>query len=442
MPSRRRFLRQASLASAATLALGRPAEALSAAVRHPAGGDAQPDLTPPAGPPATVARDETYWRRVAAEYAVTDRTTNLEAGFFGMMARPVLAAFHAHIDRVNRENSWFARREYPALLEQARARVAAALGVSARELAFSRGATEALQALIGQYNRVQAGDVLLYADLDYPAMQQAMNALAARRGARVVTLDLPEPATHQGLLDAYAAALDANPRTRLLLLTHANNKSGLIHPVRDIAALARARNVDVIVDAAHSFGQVPLALSDLGADFVGLNLHKWVGAPVGAGLMYVREGALDRLDRAHGDEGPLDRIDSRLHTGTTHFATSLTIPDALAFQDRIGVANKAARLRYLRDRWVAEARRIPGVDILTPDDPHLVGAITSFRLRGDGSRAANQAIARALHDEFGIFTVWRNGLAKGDCVRVTPALYNTPADGDRLVAALRVLAAR
>jgi selenocysteine lyase/cysteine desulfurase len=158
--------------------------------------------------------------------------------------------------------------------------------------------------------------------------------------------------------------------------------------------------------------------------------------------MYIREGALERIDRAHGDEGPLDRIDSRLHTGTTHFATSLTIPDALAFQARIGIPNKAARLRYLRDRWVRAAREIPGVDILTPDDTHLVGAITSFRLRGDGSRAATQALARTLHDEFGIFTVWRNGIAKGDCVRVTPALYNTPADADKLVAALRVLASR
>lgn len=442
MPSRRQFLRQASLASAASLAVGTPADALTHLGAAAAPHAAQPDLTPPPGTPAEVARDETYWRRVAAEYAITDRTTNLEAGFFGMMARPVLAAYHGHIDRVNRESSWFARREYPALLQEARRQVAEALGVAPGEIAFSRGATEALQALIGQYNRLRAGDEVMYADLDYTAMQQAMNALAERQGARVVTLDLPEPATREAILAAYTAALDAHPRTRLLLLTHANNKTGLIHPVRDLADLARARGVDVIVDAAHSFGQVPLALPDLGADFVGLNLHKWVGAPVGAGVMYIRQDALEKIDRAHGDDGPLDRIDSRLHTGTTHFATSLTIPDALAFQATIGVPNKAARLRFLRDRWVTAAREIRGVDILTPDDPSLVGAITSFRLHGRGTREANQATARALHDEFGIFTVWRNGIAKGDCVRVTPALYSTPADCDRLADALRVLAAR
>jgi selenocysteine lyase/cysteine desulfurase len=441
MPSRRHFLRQASLASAATLALGTPAAAL--APRTPDAMDpARDDLTPPDAPPEVVAQDEAYWRKVAAQYAITDRTVNLEAGFFGMMAQPVLAAYHRHIDRVNRESSWFARREYPALLQGARTQVAEALGVSADEIAFSRGATEALQALIGQYNRVRAGDEVMYADLDYTAMQQAMNALAERQGATVVTLDIPEPASREAIVATYAAALDAHPRTRLLLLTHANNKTGLIHPVRDIADLARARGVDVVVDAAHSFGQVPLSLPDFGADFVGLNLHKWVGAPVGAGIKYIRQEALDRIDRAHGDAGALDRIDSRLHTGTTHFATSLTIPDALAFQAEIGVRNKAARLRYLRDRWVAPAREIAGVEILTPDDPSLVGAITSFRLHGRATREANQATARTLHDEFGIFTVWRNGIAKGDCVRVTPALYSTPADCDRLVDALRVLAAR
>jgi selenocysteine lyase/cysteine desulfurase len=440
MTSRRQFLTQASLASAASLALSAPAAALDGFVSP-----AEPrreDLTPPDAPPHVVAQDETYWQRVAKQYAITDRTTNLEAGFFGMMPAPVLAAFHANIDRVNRESSWFARRDYPGLLQAARARVATALSVAPTELAFARNATEALQALIGQYNRLQSGDTVMYADLDYTAMQWSMNALAERQGATVARFDLPEPATREAIVAAYATALDAHPRTRLLLLTHCNNKTGLIHPVAEITALAKARGVDVVVDAAHSFGQVPLAVPDFGADFVGLNLHKWVGAPVGAAVMYIREGALERIDRAHGDEGSLDRIDSRLHTGTTHFATSLTIPDALDFQDQIGVANKAARLRFLRDRWVRPAREIPGIDILTPDDADLVGAITSFRVRGQGSREANQAVVRALHDEFGIFTVWRNGIARGDCVRVTPALYNTPADADKLVAALRVIASR
>lgn len=389
-----------------------------------------------------VAQDEAYWRDVAAQYAISDSTNNLEAGYWGMMSAPVLAAYHANVDRVNRESSYFARREFPALSQAARARTASALGVSAGEIAFARNATEALQSIIGQYNRLEAGDVVMYADLDYPAMQMAMNALAAKRGATVATLEIPEPATRESILAAYTRALDAHPCTRLLLLTYPSNKTGLMPPVKELVALANARGVDTVLDAAHAFGQVPLSLAEIGAPFAGVNLHKWIGAPIGVAALYIRQDALDRIDRAHGDDGPLDRIDSRIHTGTTDFAAVMTVPDALDFQERIGIPRKAARLRYLRDLWVRPAREMAGVDILVPDEPGLAGAITSFRLRGDGSRERNAGIARTLLEEFGIFTVARSGLARGDCVRVTPALYSTPADAEKLVRALRLMAAR
>jgi isopenicillin-N epimerase len=393
--------------------------------------------------PAALATDEAYWQQVAAQYRVLDQATNFEAGYFGMMAQPVLAAYHRHIDRVNRESSYFARRDYPAMAEGVRARVAAFIGATAGEVAFSRNATEALQTLIGQYNGVRAGDAVLFADLDYPAMQVAMRGLAARRGATPVMIDLPEPASRASVIAAYEAALAAQPRTRLLLLTHCNNKTGLLLPVREIAEMAHARGVDVVVDAAHSFGQVPLTIGELGADFVGLNLHKWVGAPVGVGALYIKADRLRMIDRSPGtDADGADTIDTRLVTGTTHFATIMTIPDALDFQASIGMPNKAARLRYLRDRWVKKVRGVPGIDVLTPDDPTMVGAITGVRLHGRGTRAANVALQKTLVDEFGLFTHWRTGLAKGDCVRITPALYNSVADADRMATALTTIAAR
>jgi len=432
MATRREFLKDTALVGAA---LAAPLTATaSARVRSP--------LAPPQGTPAQVASDETFWAKVAEQYRVTDAVTNFEAGYFGLMAIPVLEAYHRHIDRANRDNSYFARREYPALAQQVRAKVAAFIGAPPATITFSRNATEALQALIGQYNRLRPGDAIVYADLDYPAMQQSMQALAARSGARLVTFDMPEPASRQGVLDAYARVLDANPTTRLLLLTHCNNKTGLVLPVKDLAALARPRGIDIVCDAAHSFGQVPLTIADLDADFVGLNLHKWVGAPVGAGVMYIRPEKLALIDRAHGDTGSLGSIESRLHTGTMNFATILTVADALDFQATIGMERKAARLRYLRDRWVAGARGVPGIDVLTPDAPGMVGAITGVRLHGRGTREANQALVRTLHDDYRLFTQWRTGLAKGDCVRITPALYNSAADADRMAGALRAIAAR
>ncbi|HUR22102.1 MAG TPA: aminotransferase class V-fold PLP-dependent enzyme [Vicinamibacterales bacterium] len=432
MPSRRTFLKDVSLVGAASVTW---ASALSA--------NTLPHLEPPQASPRDLARDEAYWSRVAAQYRIPPGVINLEGGYFGMMANPVIEAFHRNADRANSGSSFFARREFPAIYQATRQKVAAFVGAKPTELVVSRNATEGLHALIGQYNKVGAGDTVMYADLDYNAMQWAMNELAARRGATVARLNIPEPASHEGVIDAYRTALDANPKTKFLLLTHCNNKTGLLLPVKEIVALARPRGIDVVVDAAHSFGQVPLTMADLDAEFVGLNLHKWVGAPLGVGAMYIREGKLASIDRAHGDESaPATVIDSRLHTGTVNLATMMTVPDALDFQASIGIENKAARLRYLRDRWVNAVRGVKGVDILTPDDPHLVGAITGVRLHGRGDAASNRALTTTLLDEFGIFTFARTGIAKGDCVRVTPALYNSAADLDKFAAALTKIAAR
>lgn len=436
MLTRRAFLGTAGLAAVAP--------AIPPAPRHPGTPAPQlPALAPPSGPPDQVARDEAYWKRVAAYYRVSGEFTNMEAGFFGMMAAPTLAAYHAHIDRVNRESSFYARRGFETDIVAVREKVAAFLGARTSEIALTRGATEALQCLIAQYRLVGPGDAVMYADLDYNAMQFAMNWLAERRGATVVRFDLPEPGTRQGILDAYARALEANPRVRLLLLTHLNNKNGLIIPVKEIAAMARARGADVVVDAAHSFGQVDLRLDDLGADFVGCNLHKWIGAPVGVGAMYIREGRLPDIDRAWLDESmPAGSILSRVHSGTANFATFLAVPTAIEFHQAVGGPYKAARVRYLRDQWVGMVRGTPGIDVLTPDDRDLVAAISSFRIRGRTGKAENQAVVNELYDRHKLFTVWRTGLSRGDCVRVTPSLYNTPADAQRLASALGSIAAR
>jgi len=390
---------------------------------------------------AARADDEAYWANVAAQYDVTSEVIQLENGNWGIMARPVLAAYERAVERVNRENSFYSRRAMGADLHAVRVRVAAALGVGADEIALTRNATEALQALIDGYNRLRPGDAVLYADLDYDSMQGCFAGLRARRGVDVVTIALPEPATWQGLIDAYAQAFDANPRIKLVLLTHLSHRTGLVIPVREIVALARARGIDAIVDAAHSWGQLDFAFADLGVDFAGFNLHKWMGAPLGVGVMYLRKTRVRDIDPDPAN-GPSDRDDvqARVHTGTVDFAAQLTVPAAFAFQEAIGTAPRAARLRLLRDRWAEPLRAVKGIEILTPADPRLHGGITSFRLTGKVFAADNIAIAKRLLDEFRIFTVHRTGVAGGSCVRVTPALFTTPQHIDALVTALRVLA--
>ncbi len=398
-------------------------------------------LAPPAGAdPEILARNETHWRKIADAYDVTGEIVNLENGYWGLMARPVMERYLAHTREVNRANSYFARRDYAEAYSAAQAKLAEALGAGEDEIAITRGATEALKGLISGYKGLKPGDGILISDLDYGSIQASMDWLADRHGADLVRIDIPEPASHGDLIDVYARALTDNPQVRLMLLTHVSHRTGLVMPVREIVAEARRRGVDVIVDAAHSWGQIDFRIEDLGADFVGFNLHKWIGAPLGAGLLYIRRERLKDIapDMASGP-WEKDRTSARVHTGTTDFATVLTVPAALELHRTIGPAFKEARLRHLRSIWVEGAQSISGLTVLTPDDPRLHAGITSFRFDGQVSVQANIAIAGRLLSDHGIFTVHRSGVAKGACIRVTPSLYTSAEDVRRLAPALQAL---
>ncbi|RVT89156.1 aminotransferase class V-fold PLP-dependent enzyme [Sphingomonas crocodyli] len=420
--SRRTFLAASAAASAA------PAFAETLAV--PAG------ITPD-----KLAADEAWWAQVAKLYdAPPPGIVQLEAGHFGAMQTTVRQAYEARTDKVNRETTLFTRGPANAEMRGVRTQVAALLKLDPAEIAFTRGGSESMAVLIGGYNKLMPGDAVLYADLDYDAMQTGMESLARLRGVRVVKIDLPEPATAQSLVDAYEAALKADPKIRMMLLTQLSHRTGLVPPVKEIVAMAKARNIDVLLDVGHALGQLDFSLKELGIEFAGINLHKWIAAPLGVGVVYIGKDRIPDIDPSLL-EAPSDRIDARIHTGTVNFAGILTVPDAIAAHQRIGIAAKAARLRHLRDLWVKPLRGVKGIEILTPDDPALHGGITSFRLTGRTSIEANRALRQALFDRHRIFTIERDGPAKGCCVRVSPSFTNNADDMAKLVAALHEIAA-
>jgi len=386
--------------------------------------------------------DEAYWASVASHYTVSPDFINLENAYYGIMAQPVLDDFKRNIDYLNLENSRYLRQEFDRdRTEAIRAQLAQHMGVAVDEIVLTRGATESLQNLIANYRLLKRGDTVMHGNLDYDAMIYAMDDLAARHGARSVTVQLPDAPTRQDVLDTYEQALRRHPRTRLLLLTHISHRTGLVLPVAELARMAKRRGVDVIVDVAQSWGQLNYQLPDLQADFIGGNLHKWIGAPLGLGFIYIRKPRLADIGVQLGDRDyAASDIRSRVHAGTLNSAAVMTIPAALAFHEHIGTANKGARLRHQRDHWVRQLREHPGVQILTSDEPGMAGAVTSFRLRGQTSMEDNQALVQRLMTQYGIFTVARPGPVGGCCIRVTPSLFTTAGDLDRLVLAVRQLA--
>lgn len=386
------------------------------------------------------AQDEDFWRGIAGHYDVEPGPINFEHGYFGRMTREVLRTYEEHLAYVNRSNSVYVRQRFDNEdSETIRADLAGLLGVPSHEVALTRCASESLQSLIRNYNELQPGDQVLICDLDYNSVQTAMRWLAKNRGVEVIEISHGHPATYDSLLNAYFDAFAAHPRLKLMALTHVTHRTGLVMPVHAIAAAAKARGIDVILDGAHALGQLDFELAELDVAFAGFNLQKWMGAPLSLGFIYVKQARLPSIDPDMGDTRyAVDDLLGRVPYGTPNIPALMTLPKVFAEHRAIGgSAVKGARLAYLRDAWVGEARKMHGIEVLTPDDPRLYCGITSFRFN---RHADQQRMALKLLDEHGIFTVARNGSACGPCIRITPGLVTSIDDVARLIDALRALA--
>jgi selenocysteine lyase/cysteine desulfurase len=390
-------------------------------------------------PRYTETQEEIYFTQW---YDVDRSIVNLENAYWNVMSRPVMEEYWHQTQFLNRVNVPFVRSVLPSpalapSLQQVRSNVATLIGAHVDEIALTRCGTESLQDLISGYRALKSGDYIIYSDLDYDAMQNTMLSLKERRGVAVATFSIPEPATTANILSAYEEILKQTPRAKLLLVTHLCHRTGLVMPVKEIIAMARQRAVAVILDAAQAVGQMPVNVKDLSADFAGFSLHKWIGAPLGTGAIYIRKEKLSDMDLCLGNrEDPPSDVSSRVYPGTYNFAATLTVPRALAFHNELTLERKQARLQFLRNYWVTRAREIGGINILTPDDEGRYGATTSFRLAGMHTFEDAKKIQDLLLKKYNILTVARKGIAKGAAVRVTPALYNTTAELDQLVAAL------
>ena len=389
-------------------------------------------------PHGELAEDEAFWRTIRAKYRLTSDYINLENGYYSMQSQPVLDAFVDHVRSVNVQASRYMRTRQVDDKLRVRTRLAKVAGVAAEEIIITRNTTESLDTVIAGYDW-KPGDEAVMAFQDYGAMLDMFKLQARRYGMvnRVVSLPL-DPRSDDEIVHLYANAITA--RTRLLMVCHMVNITGHILPVRAICDMAHARGVDVMVDGAHAFAQLSFAIPDLGCDYYGASLHKWLGAPLGAGILYVRREKIAHLWPIYGDEGIAETDIRKLnHTGTHPVHTDLAIENAIDFHESIGVARKEARLRHLQRHWTTQVRGVPNIVLNTPGDAKRSCAIANVGIAG--MRPAD--LARTLLDRYKVWTVAIDNAAAGvHGVRVTPQLFTTPAELDVLVRALRELSSR
>jgi selenocysteine lyase/cysteine desulfurase len=382
------------------------------------------------------AHDEAFWKTFVDRYDVEpDGPLNLENGYFGQMSRTVVEEYQRNIEFINRGNSVYVRQHFDREHGEAiRQLVAQLIHVPPSTVALASSAVDALQTLIRNYNGLKPGDQVLISDVEYESVKSAMRWLARQRGAQVIELVHPYPASFESLVGIYRETFIRHPRLKLMALTYVNHLTGLVMPVRAIAEAAREFDVDIILDGAHALGQIEFNLKKLGIQFAGFNLQKWIGGPLALGFLYIAPERLADIDPDMDEANyPATDVRSRTPHSTPNIPALLTLP--LVFEEHRtlgGASAKGARLCYLRDLWVNAVRDVPGIEVMTPDDRRLYCGITSMRFTAQPDQ---QVMADRLLKEYGIFTVVRN-TSVGPCIRITPGLITLARDIERLTAAL------
>ncbi|MCX6936760.1 MAG: aminotransferase class V-fold PLP-dependent enzyme [Verrucomicrobia bacterium] len=380
--------------------------------------------------PEALAADEDFWREISRDFAPAPDFINLEYGYFHAAALPTLEVELRAAREINRRNSFYKRVQMRPDQEAARTALAALAGVSPEEIAVTRNTTESLNIVI-QGLDLAAGDEIIYGDQDYGSMEEALQQKARRQGVVLRKVAIPlDPKSDAEVVEAYMSAV--TPRTRLLHVTHLINITGHVLPVRKICDAAHERGIEVVVDAAHSFAHIDYQISDLGCDYLGTSLHKWLCSPLGMGLLFVRRDKIAKVWPLFGDtRRAADDIRKLEKLGTRPESAHIGVLEAIRFHSAIGSSRKQARLRYLHDSWANEVRAMSRVRVLTPAAAARHGAVGNIAIDG----VAPRALADYWMKEHTIFTVGiEHPVVRG--VRVTPGVPTPRAHVERFVEAV------
>lgn len=378
-----------------------------------------------------IAQDEDFWFTVRRAYDITPEFIHLESGWFSAVSREVQDAQFRYMSRLNTITSFYLRRQYDEDKVQIKRAMGRLAGLSPDEFVICRNATEALDTVILGLD-LERGDEIVWCEREYPSMKDALAQRADRDGTvnRVIHVPLV-PETDGEVVELYEKAI--GPRTKAILVSHMIYLTGQVLPVRKICDMAHARGVEVIVDAAHSFAHLDYKIPDLGCDYLGTSLHKWLGTPVGAGLMYVRKDKISKVWPLFADRVfPKDDIRKFEHIGTHPVAIEQALLEAIQFHESLGAERKEERLRYLKNYWVERVLDLPKVVINTPLKDHQSCGIANVGIEGKEPKA----VADYFYNEHRVFTV-----AVDQGVRVSPNLFTRLSDLDALVTAIRELAA-
>ncbi|MDP9046744.1 MAG: aminotransferase class V-fold PLP-dependent enzyme [Bacteroidota bacterium] len=385
---------------------------------------------------AQAAGDEDYWRVIQRAYTVNPNIIDLNNGGVSPSPLVVQQAVERYNQLANEGPSYYMWRILDQGREPLREKLANLAGASPEEIAINRNATEALNTIIYGLD-LKSGDEVIGTKQDYPHMIQAYRQRAMREGIvyKQISFDFPIEDDEQ-IVRAFERAI--TPKTKLLHVTHMINWVGQILPVRKICDMAHEKGIEVIVDGAHSFGLMDFKIPDLHCDYFGTSLHKFLSAPIGSGMMWIKKEKIAGVWPLLCDDNPHSGdIRKFENIGTRSFPIEQGIGEAINFHEGIGSKRKEERIRYLKNYWASKAQQIPKVKLHTSLNAKYSCAICGVSV--DGMTPGE--LDGALFNKYKIHTVgivWENI----SCVRVTPHVYTSLNDLDKLVHAIDEIASK
>jgi isopenicillin-N epimerase len=410
----------AALSSATVASLLRDVQAATKSIVH---------LTP-----QQAAMDEDYWAVIQNSFTVTRGIINLNNGGVSPSPRIVTEALVRYIWQQEDATAYTMWQILEPQCETIRTGLAEMFGCDREEIAITRNASESLEILLMGMD-FKPGDEILTTTQDYPRMLTTLRQRERREGLKLKLIQIPIPPRN---LDEIVAAFEKGitNRTRLILISHQINITGQITPVKAVCELARAKGIETIVDGAHSFGQFDFKQKDLGCDYFGTSLHKWLYSPKGTGLLYVKRDKIEKLwplMAAESKQAPDIRKFEEI--GTHSAAPKLAIGESLLFHNGIGGKRKEARLRYLSRYWMNKLKDLPKVRFNTSFDPNQSCAIANVHIEGTNPSAIGSYLfskhhiftTPIIHEEF-------------QGIRITPNVYTTLGELDRFCEVMEMIA--
>tara|TARA_B100000287_G_scaffold68552_1_gene60168 strand:+ start:824 stop:2086 length:1263 start_codon:yes stop_codon:yes gene_type:complete len=371
--------------------------------------------------------EENFWKSIRKDYLLKKDYVNLENGYYCFIPQPTLNKYLEHVKRINFEGSYYMRNQLDLDKRKTAERLSNLVNCDKDELAITRNTTESLDLIISGFPW-KKNDEAIFAMQDYGSMQEMFKLTAKRRGIVNKIISVPNhPKNDEEIVSLYEKQI--TKKTKLIMVSHMINITGQILPVKKICEMAHSYNIDVLVDGAHCVGHIDVDIKDLNCDYYGSSLHKWLSAPLGTGLLFVKKEKISKIEPIlAGHVHQRDNIMRLNHIGTHPVHSDLAINDAIDYLESIGIERKQNRLRYIQRYWSDKLRFKNNIIINTPTEIQRSCGIANIGVKNK----TPDELSKILFNEYSIFTVAIDYANVKGC-RITPNIYTNEEELDYFV---------